>query len=119
LRKSKKKKPLKKIPIASSEEIQEFFEEDQRIKDKKSRKVVAEASEKAKQAIKLNSGNIKHLVYCDEDVFWNWWGATTQPDIHSVEVLPAGGPKRGGGSRNRSKKDKKGNLAYEDPWTDI
>ncbi len=112
-------KPL----IASREEVQKFFEEDQIIEDEEARKRVAQAAINASEAIRgtalINSANIKGMINADDGRVLDWMYRTLPPQNGQVEVNPPGPPKPGGGSKSKQKKDRKGNKAYTDPWKGI
>lgn len=95
-------------------DIQDFFEEEQRIQDEQKRQNVAEASKEAQKA--FNSADISRLLQSDNDEFMNYFYSTTPPNIHEVEVNPAGGPGKGSGSKCKRKKDKKGTKIHVEPW---
>ncbi|MCM1564910.1 MAG: hypothetical protein NC238_02940 [Dehalobacter sp.] len=108
----------KKPPITSREEIQGFFEEDQKIEDELKLKNVVQAGLDARKG--FNSADISHLIYSSNREFWDWWCHTTSPNIHEKEVIPGGGGVvKGSGSKSKGKKDKKGNKVYVDPWSGI
>jgi len=99
-------KEKKKPPIASREEIQAFFEEEQRLEDERKRQNLAKVSQEVKKA--FSSADIERLIQSSNREFMDWFYSTVSPDIHSVEVPPAGGPasKRNSSSRKRKVKRK-------------
>lgn len=97
---------IKKPPVASREEIQEFFEEEQRLEDEQKRQNVAEEGRKREP---FSSADIERLIQSSNREFMDWWGRTTSPNIHEKDVIPGGwdGVKRGSSSSKGRKKKRK------------
>lgn len=105
-----------------SHEVQDFFEEEQQNENEELRKRVAQAAEEALKAVRksaLCSANIMGMVNAEDGAVMDWMYKTLPPQNSQVEVRPAGGPAKGGGSKSRRKKDKKGHKIFLDPWTGI
>jgi hypothetical protein len=120
----KSKQQNKSPEQVSQEEIKEFFEEEQRLEEVEIRKKVTKAAEDARKKVlvkALNSADIIGMIKAEDGQVMDWMYRTLTPDIHSKEINPYGwdGSHKGGGSKNKRKKDKKSNKIFVDPWTGI
>lgn len=104
----------KKIPIASREEIQEFFEEEQRAEDEQKRKNVAEEGQKKEP---FSSADIERLIQSSNEEFMDWFYSTLPPQNTQVDVNPTGGPAKRKSSNSKGRKKRKRRKYREnDPW---